>query len=410
MTVRSELQNQEPVWLQEKRKQAMQRSKSLPEPLPEKQDIGSISLDSFSLDELEKSNVCITTQRQSIPATIICLSLLELLQNPVYTKIFQKYFGTLVSADTKYNALHYAHVQNILFVYVPKGGEATMPIHIHKAVAGNTALHHVLIVAEPLSKIVIIEEETSSSGQTNGYMGTIVEAVVQEGAQVTYVALQNYDQHVQHYCMKRAAVAKDGRMDWIEAYFGAKYTKTTVSATLHEEGGSSTNTTIFFGEGSQKYDIISQTIQIGKHTYGDMNTVGVVTDTARSMCRGLIKIAQPSFGSSGHQKIKTLLMHKDSQANAIPSMEIDNFDVRATHESSVGQISKEKLFYLMSRGLDEQHARMKIAEGYFAQLAKLIPDKSIEQKIMGMIQKKLNLEEESQELLFEERAEEVAYV
>src|SRR3989338_1331085 len=139
-----------------------------------------------------------------------------------------------------------------------------------------------------------------------------------------------------------------------------------------------------------------------------MNTVGVVADHSRAMCRGLIKIAPPSFGSCGNQKIKTLLMNKDAQANAIPSMEIDNFDVRATHESSVGQINKDKLFYLMSRGFDEQHARMKIVEGYFAQLAKLIPDKQIEQKVMALIRKKLHMEsqlEEEEQLL--EQSEEL---
>ncbi len=160
---------------------------------------------------------------------------------------------------------------------------------------------------------------------------------------------------------------------------------------------SETNTTVFFGEGTQKFDIISRTIQIGKHTFADMNTVGVVANHSRAMCRGLIKIAQPSFGSSGNQKIKTLLMNKDAQANAIPSMEIDNFDVRATHESSVGQINKDKLFYLMSRGFDEEHARMKIVEGYFAQLAKLIPDKTIEQKVMARIRKKMHMEIEQEE-------------
>src|SRR3989338_5632220 len=128
-----------------------------------------------------------------------------------------------------------------------------------------------------------------------------------------------------------------------------------------------------------------------------MNTVGVVADHSRSMCRGLIKIAPPSFGSCGNQKIKTLLMDKNAQANAIPSIEIDNFDVRATHESSVGQINKDKLFYIMSRGFDEQQARMKIVEGYFAQLANIIPDKYIEQKIMALIRKKLHMEPEEKQ-------------
>ncbi len=403
-------QRQEHLWMHEKRAAALLLSKALAEPPLEKQDIGRISLQGFSSDAVEKSTMHFEKQIRSCPTNIICLPLHAVLLHPTYHELFQKYFSTLVPADTFYHALHYAHATNILFIYIPKDVEADRPLHIVKHAAGITALHHLLVIAEPLSKLTIIQEESAASCPA-GYASTIVEASVQEGAHITHVALQEYPETFQQYAHKHAVIAKDGRMDWIEAYFGGAYTRATATATLREDGASSTNTTVFFGEGTQKFDIISRTIQVGKHTFADMNTVGVVADHSKAMCRGLIKIAQPSFGSSGNQKIKTLLMNKDAQANAIPSMEIDNFDVRATHESSVGQINKDKLFYLMSRGFDEQHARMKIVEGYFAQLAKLIPDKHIEQKVMALIRKKLHMEteEEQEEHILEHYEEENVY-
>ncbi len=404
-------QEQESLWMHEKRAAALLLSQELAEPALEKQDIGRISLQGFSADAVEKNTTHFEKQIQSCPAHIICLPLHEALQHPTYQTLIQKYFSALIPPDTFYHALHYAHVTNILFVYVPKGVEATDALHIVKHAVGMTALHHLLIVAEPLSKLTIIQEE-SAAPCAAGYASTIVEASVQEGAHITHVTLQEYPETFHAYAHKQAAVAKDGRMDWIEAHFGGAYTRAIATATLRDDGSSSTNTTVFFGERTQKFDIISRTIQIGKHTFADMNTVGVVADHSRAMCRGLIKIAAPSFGSCGNQKIKTLLMNKDAQANAIPSMEIDNFDVRATHESSVGQINKDKLFYLMSRGFDEQHARMKIVEGYFAQLAKLIPDKQIEQKVMALIRKKLQMEpslEEEQLLDHYEESGEQSY-
>ncbi len=382
-------QQRQEQWLEEKRTVAALILNQLAEPTTDKKDIGQFSMSSISIDAVKKEK---KHEILNCPTTIVCVPSSAL---STRVSLFQKYFSALVSPDTFYHALHYSHVQDILFVYIPKGIEADCPLHI---VRENGAFSHLVVVAEPLSKLTIIQEE---SGSLFGYTSTVVEAHIGEGACVTHVTLQEYAQTTQHYTSKQATVEKDGRMDWIEAHFGGSYTRATATATLREDGSSSTNTTVFFGEGSQKFDIVSRTIQIGRHTFADMNTVGVVSGNAKAMCRGLIKIAPPSFGSCGNQKIKTLLMNKDAQANAIPSMEIDNFDVRATHESSVGQINKDKLFYLMSRGFDEEHARMKIVEGYFAQLAKLIPHQQIEQKVMARIRKKMHMDTPQEELLFE---------
>lgn len=384
-----------PQWLEEKQKSAALLFQQLPEPKRDKQDIGELSLEGLSFEKIKTESKEAKTQILSCPQNIFCFTLAELSKHPEYEALFKKYFSSLLSAEeNKYHALHYAAAQDILFIYVPKGVQAEGPIRLQKKGAG---MQQVLVFAEPLSKVIVLAEETALPSENTGYASTFVEAFVQENAEVTYMFLQNDNQQTQVHIQKKAQVAKDGRMNWIEAYFGSSYTKSAVTATLEEEGAAATNTTIFFGEGMQKFDIMSKTIQIGKHTFADMNAIGVVADQSRAMCKGLIKITKSSFGSSGHQRIKTLLMNKEAQANAIPSMQIDNFDVRATHESSVGQISKDKVFYLMSRGLDEQYARMKIVEGYFMQITKFISDPEMMQTIRSLIYKKLKREEETEE-------------
>ncbi len=409
MTISSEQRDKkEPSWLEEKRRCAHASAETLSNPTRGKQEISTLSLEGFSVTALQTNAPKHLRQIVHIPQSIVCLPLEEALTHPEYAALIHSTFGTIISIDNnKHHALHYAHVRDILFVYVPHGVEAQEPLHIKRFLSTTTGLSHILLIAEPLSKLIVMDEQESTQ-TSHGYVSTFVEALVKEGADVQFVGIHHHGKGIDHHCIKKADVKKDGKMSWVEAYFGSNYTRSTVTATLHEDGGSSTNTTVFFAEGTSKYDIMAKTIQIGKHTYADMNTIGVVDNNAKSMCRGLIKIAPSSFGSSGHQKIKTLLMNKDSQANAIPSMEIDNFDVRATHESSVGQISKDKLFYLMTRGLDEHHATMKIVEGYFTQLTTLIPHKDVEQKIAGLIRQKLDADED-EEVFFEENEEGVSY-
>ncbi len=352
MTIKKTTQHT-PSWLEERGKEAVKKFDTLSAPQKDKQDIGMIDVSLFSLDIVSKRELQDEIKIISLPKDIVCLSLLAAAEHSLYGSLVKKYYGTLLPLETKNDALHYVSLLHSFFVFVPKKTTGKIPLRLERNTYEPISSFHILLIAEAESDLTVILEE-KSTGKQPGFVSTFVESVLAEHAHITFVSLEEYDHNKQHYIRKNATVAKDAKMEWIEAYFGSLYTKTTVTAHLAENGATATNTTLFFGEEKQKFDITAQTYQHAPHTFVDMNTIGVVTDTARSMCRGLIKIDQPAYSSAGNQKIKTLLMNKDAQANAIPSMQIDNFDVHATHESSVGQISKDKLFYLMSRGLDEK--------------------------------------------------------
>ncbi len=292
-----------PDWLQEKKQHAGKLLSSFSKPERDKQEIGLLSLDTFSKTEQQSNEKKGVISLLHVPSGITCFFSNE--KKSKEDTALLTYFSKLLDPkESMYHAFHYAHLQNVLFVHVPKGKIISQPLHLKKMLQSNSAIHHVVVLAEPLSSITILDEEYShapASG-TSGYVSSFVEVVAQEEAEVTYVSLQNYQHHLQHHIQRKATAAKDAKVNWVEAYFGAQYTRSTVTALLEEDGAASTNTTVFFGEGTQKFDIMSRTVQIGKHTFADMNTIGVVADTSRAMCRGLIKIASQSFGSSGHQK------------------------------------------------------------------------------------------------------------
>lgn len=396
-------ENQATTWITEKRFVAKHLAEMLPSPQKEMQEVSIPDLSPLTtlMNETEEEA---PTELISVPEGIFCAPLTEIAASSSYWKLATQHFGTIIQPhEEKCTALHYAHFQDILFIYIPPGFQTKKPVHIRKIAQGRTTFHHILLIAEKGSSCFIIEEEESKSQEENdAYRSTVVEALVGENAHITYACLQNYDRTSTHVVKKRAQVARAGRMDWIECYFGGKYTRSTITTVLNEEGAQSTNTTLFFGEEMQLFDLFSNTIQKGKHTVGDMNAIGVVCDAARSLCKGLIKIEQPAYGSTGHQKAKTLVMNNNAQANAIPSMEIDNFDVHATHEASVGQVDKKKLFYLMSRGLSEMQAKTKIVEGFFVPVIDRLPQEEVQKKIRQLLHQKLAREIQSENSSYEE--------
>ena len=96
-----------------------------------------------------------------------------------------------------------------------------------------------------------------------------------------------------------------------------------------------------------------------------MFTRGVVKDKSKALYRGLIEVGKEASGTNGYQKEDVLILNEGAVADAIPNLEINNNEVKCSHGVSIGKISEEHLFYLMSRGLDENLAKKEVIEGFF---------------------------------------------
>ena len=107
------------------------------------------------------------------------------------------------------------------------------------------------------------------------------------------------------------------------------------------------------------------------------------------MSRSIIKIEEGASDSDGYEKQDALILSENAEADAMPQLEIKNPNVKCSHGSTIGQIDKEKIFYLMSRGLDIEKAKKKIVEGYFNNTLEQIENVKIREKIKKIIGKKL---------------------
>ena len=116
---------------------------------------------------------------------------------------------------------------------------------------------------------------------------------------------------------------------------------------------------------------------------------GVLDGKAKNIYRGVIHIQRSAPGSDGYQKQDTLLLNPSAEADSIPQLQIDNNDVKCGHGATVGQVDKEKLFYLMSRGLSEQAARKIVVLGYFESLVFDIPLPGIAEEVRSLVEQRV---------------------
>jgi Fe-S cluster assembly protein SufD len=275
--------------------------------------------------------------------------------------------GTLVGADGKFTAHNAANWQHGLLVRVPKGVVLEQPLYLRiaNAVEGGSLFWRLLVIAEPESRFTLIEEYSSATPGLAAYSNAVVELFVEQGAKLEYVSLQNLSQETWHFATHHASVGRDAELNWVAGGFGSKKGKTRIHNDLAGQGATSRVTGAYFADGTQHLDYDTFQEHIAPNTTSDFAFKGALRDQATTVWRGMIRVEPEAQKTNAYQENRNLLLSPKAHADAIPGLEILANDVRCTHGATLGQVDREQLFYLMTRGLSRSEAERLIVRGFF---------------------------------------------
>jgi Fe-S cluster assembly protein SufD len=274
---------------------------------------------------------------------------------------------SLVGWDEKFAAHNAALWKHGLLVRVPRGVVVEQPLYVRLAnsVEGGSLFWRLLIVAEPESRFSLIEEYASASPELRGYSNAAVEIVVQQAAKVEYVSVQNLSRETWHFASHHARVERDAELDWVAGGFGSAKGKIRIQNDLAGPGATSRVTGAYFADGTQHLDYDTFQEHMAPSTTSDFAFKGALRDKARTVWRGMIRVEEGAQKTNAYQENRNLLLSKTAHADSIPGLEILANDVRCTHGATLGQVDRDQLFYLMTRGLDRAEAERLIVRGFF---------------------------------------------
>jgi Fe-S cluster assembly protein SufD len=274
---------------------------------------------------------------------------------------------SLVGWDEKFAAHNAAMWKHGLLVRVPRGVVLETPLYVRVAntTEGGSLFWRLLVVAEPESRFALIEEYASAAPDLGSYSNAAVEIVVQERAKVEYVSVQNLSRGTWHFASHHARVDRDAELDWVAGGFGSAKGKVRIQNDLAGPGATSRVTGAYFADGTQHLDYDTFQEHIAPHTTSDFAFKGALRDTARAVWRGMIRVEEGAQKTNAYQENRNLLLSKTAHADSIPGLEILANDVRCTHGATLGQVDREQLFYLMTRGLTQAEAERLIVRGFF---------------------------------------------
>ncbi len=373
--------NNEPTWLLKKRLEAFENFSQL--------EFGSfvyglgIRIDTSSLD-LESINPIESLGNQPLKTeksqNIIASDLHEAIST--YEDIIKKHLMTTGETD-KLSALHKAFWTRGLFVHVPKETEATLK---YDSFLDKTLLENILIIVEPFSKLNIMDISKGRGDFRSQYL----EIFAKDSSTVNFTGIQEYKENTFNLSDRTAVMENNSTINWIVSDIGGSVTRSNVTTILQGEGSSVKNIGLFLSGGNQQSDFMVTAIHKGRNTTSDMLTKGALTGKSKAVYRGYVKIKETAPKSSGYQRADILLLSPDAEADPIPNLEIDNNDInKCTHGATVGQIEKDKLFYMMSRGLSKIDATKQIVRGLFEPAMKRIHTDSVRRDMEEILEKRL---------------------
>lgn len=403
---------QEPAWMTERRRAAWQAYNEIPMPDSRKDEewrrtnLRNLKLDATSplgvaerravsplatapelagtLNLIDGAVADATLDPQLAAKGVIVTDLRSALQT--HPTLVEQYFMTqaVPARDSKFAALHGAFWDNGVFVYVPKGVVVELPIGVvvEAAAPGRASLSHTLIVLDRDSHLKYVEELRGGDTSSQAFSSRVIEVILHDGATLDLASVQRFNATTWDFYTTRALLGKDTNLKLHTIELGAELSKGRIEAMLQGAGASARLTGVYLGDRKQHYDRFTLQDHSGKATTSDLLFKGVLTDTARSVYSGFIRVHPGAKQSQAYQQNRNILLSRTARADSIPNLEISENDILGcTHGATVGKVDEEQLFYLMCRGLSRAEATQLIVEGFIDELLAEIPLASMQESL-----------------------------
>lgn len=293
-----------------------------------------------------------------------------------YPDLFKKYFNHLVKYDeNKYTALNGAVWSGGTFIYVPKGITIDRPLQSYFRLDTKHMgqFERTLIIVDDDSHIHYMEGCTAVYHTESSLHAAVVEIFVGKNASCRYTTIQNWANNIYNLVTKRAIVETNGKMEWIDGNIGSKTNMKYPSCILKGKGASGNCISIAVASKNQIQDAGAKMIHLAPNTTSNIISKSIAASGGISNYRGTVKICKDAINSKSTIKCDTIILDKDSKSDTIPKNIVENQSSYLKHEATVSKLDEEKLFYLMSRGLDEEKAKELLIIGFIDEFRENLP-------------------------------------
>ena len=293
-----------------------------------------------------------------------------------YPDLFKKYFNKLVKYDeNKYTALNGAVWSGGTFIYVPAHTKLDRPLQSYFRInsVNMGQFERTIIVVDEDSDLHYMEGCTAPTYTEDSLHAAVVEIYVGKGAKCRYTTIQNWSNNVYNLVTKRAIVEENGLMEWIDGNIGSKINMKYPGCILKGKGSKGRCISIAVATKDQIQDAGARMIHLAPNTTSEIISKSIAANGGDATYRGKVKITKDAINSKSTVKCDTIILDNKSRSDTIPTNIVNNDSSNINHEATVSKISKDNLFYLMSRGINEEKAKELLIMGFIDRFREELP-------------------------------------
>ncbi len=299
--------------------------------------------------------------------------------------------GRVVKSESdRFAAFVNAFFTGGVFVRVPSGVTLERPLRRMLLLDSpkTSIVEQTFVIAEEQSRLVFLEELYSKGNPAPAFVASTTEVLARPSSHVDFSSIQLLDDQTTYVSNRGVQVANDARATLSSLSLGASLERSRTNFYLDGRGSLAEGFEIFFTDGKQKYDYETNLVHNSPDSTGSTQARGVLKGESQSIFKGMIKIVNTAKNSRSYLAHHAMILERTAKSDGVPSLEIDNNEVRATHSASVVQIDEEQLFYLMARGLPADEAKRTVVLGFFEPVLSRVPIEQTREGARFMIEGK----------------------
>lgn len=367
-----------PKSLEEVDKEILETFERLGIPLAEQKRLTGVAVDAV----FDSVSVGTTHQEQLSQCGVIFCSFSEALEK--HPDLIEKYLAKVVPyKDNYYAALNSAVFSDGSFVYIPKGVRCPLELSTYFRInaAETGQFERTLIIADEGSYVSYLEGCTAPKRDQNQLHAAVVELVALKDAEIKYSTVQNWyagDKDgkggIYNFVTKRGICSgSNSKISWTQVETGSAITWKYPSVILQGDHSRGEFYSVALTNNHMQADTGTKMIHIGRNTTSRIISKGISADFSKNSYRGQVKILPGAVNARNYSQCDSMLIGDKCSANTHPYIDVKNNTATVEHEATTSRISADQLFYLRSRGIDEESAISMLLNGFCSEVFKELP-------------------------------------
>ncbi|MCU1434103.1 MAG: transporter permease [Pseudarthrobacter sp.] len=298
-----------------------------------------------------------------------------------------KRIGSAGIPEDRVSANAWENFSEATVLTVPAEFEADAEITVViEGTSSDAAAQHLVIVAEKFSKSVVVLDHQGSAVVSEN-----VEIIVEDGADLTVVSLQEWNDDAVHASSQQAKIGRDAKLKHVVVSLGGDLVRVTPSARFTAPGGEAEMFGLYFADAGQHLEQrLFVDHAVANCTSNVLYKGALQGRNAHAVWVGDVLIRKEAEGTDSYEANRNLLLTDGARADSVPNLEIETGLIKgAGHASATGRLDDEHLFYLMARGIPEDVARRLVVRGFLNEIIQQIKVPALEERLTEAVEREL---------------------